>query len=220
MAAAPPQAEAAVLYREFDQSFTASHAGNGRPYIGISVDVVNGLGGSGFNGGSHLSFYPDRLTFAPGENGGTHGDPKGFSSDPSPSIHTSASITGGLLTAIASDTVTLHSLVDGSGSYQAKGSFVPSPGSHYLGFVHSIPRPEDEYAPSGYENPDAHYGWIRYDYEPGLDGHIRLLEGAVESTPGLGIRVGGQAPVPEPGVMALLALGAAGFVRRRRTQVA
>lgn len=60
--------------------------------------------------------------------------------------------------------------------------------------------------------PDTHYGWVHVVWDPGT-GTATVDEVAYESTPNVGAAV-----VPEPSTVFLLALGAVGLARRRRTE--
>jgi PEP-CTERM motif len=63
-------------------------------------------------------------------------------------------------------------------------------------------------------NSQIHYGWARISLSGTLQGQPRsLVEYAYEDQPGVAISVGA---IPAPGTLALLGLGAAGLVSRRR----
>jgi hypothetical protein len=84
-------------------------------------------------------------------------------------------------------------------------------GSFYGDFV-SAPFPETQYAGLRFDLADGtHYGWIeaRTDFN-----EVTLTRFGYESEPGVGTTAG--AGVPEPGTLALLALGAAGVAAMRR----
>lgn len=65
----------------------------------------------------------------------------------------------------------------------------------------------------------THYGWVRLAVNAGIIDFANPVAAAYESTPGTSILTGATA-VPEPGTIALLALGAAGIlgtaIKRRR----
>ena len=64
----------------------------------------------------------------------------------------------------------------------------------------------------------THYGWIRLRVNAGI---IDFADAAYESVPNQGIGTAIDPPMPEPGTLALLALGATGVIgavtKRRRT---
>jgi hypothetical protein len=65
--------------------------------------------------------------------------------------------------------------------------------------------------------PQDFYGWIRFSIDDQFN--VTFFDLAVEDTAGQAILVGAGAPVPEPGALALMALGAVGLAawRRRRS---
>ncbi len=89
-------------------------------------------------------------------------------------------------------------------------------GTFYGGFAAAVPPGTNAYAGFRFNAADGvHYGWIFLNVNAGI---IDFTGAAYESTPGMAIAAGA---IPEPGSMALLALGAAGVlgavVKRRRS---
>jgi hypothetical protein len=91
-------------------------------------------------------------------------------------------------------------------------------GTLYGGFATQVPPGTNAYAGFEFTAGDGaiHYGWLYMNVNAGV---IDFTGAAYESTPGMAIAAG-QTAVPEPGTMAMLALGAVGVVgaaiKRRR----
>jgi hypothetical protein len=84
----------------------------------------------------------------------------------------------------------------------------------YGGFATQVPPGTNAYAGFEFTASDGvHYGWLYLNVNAGV---IDFTGAAYESTPGMAIAAG----VPEPGTLAMLALGAVGIVgtaiKRRR----
>lgn len=201
---AMPNAEAAVLYHNFGSDLASNSSTGESNDIQLSVDVVSGLSATIGGSAGDITLSPLGGYKTPQNN---HGGKFASDTPGGTWVETQPSVRSGFYgystprTLLGADALVLGSIVDAGAAYHR--SHTPQQGNHYLGFSHPA-------------NDEKHFGWIHYDFEPGTNGRIRLLEGAVESSPGVGIMAGARASVPEPGVVALLALGAAGFVRRWR----
>jgi hypothetical protein len=89
-------------------------------------------------------------------------------------------------------------------------------GTLYGGFAVEVPPGTNAYAGFQFTAADGiHYGWVFLNINAGI---IDFTSAAYESTPGVAITAGA---VPEPGTMAMLALGAVGVLgvvaKRRRS---
>ncbi len=88
-------------------------------------------------------------------------------------------------------------------------------GTLYGGFATQVPPGTNAYAGFQFSAADGlHYGWLFLNVNAGV---IDFTGAAYESTPGVAIAAGA---IPEPGTMAMLALGAVGVlgatIKRRR----
>ncbi len=67
---------------------------------------------------------------------------------------------------------------------------------------------------------NTHFGWAQFTYNDGTDGSITLRDFAYEDVPNRAILAGAVVSVPEPGSLALLAMGGVIAARRRRKAAA
>ena len=197
VAAGSGNSEAAVLYTDFDPDLSATDLTNAvgdNQRIRLSIDIVSGLTATVAGSGTgHITLHPADV----GPNGGKFNLP----------TIAPPHIDAGVGTIIGTAVVGPGSLIDGTTGFGSQSLNLPyfQAQEGFVGFRHDS------------VGGESYYGWFHYEVRPGASpftaGEMILLEGAIESSPGVGITI------PEPGLIPLLALGAAGFAARRRRSV-